>query len=348
MDGVLLDVGGGDGLEGAQADMEGEVGGANAGGGEFFQKLGCEVESGGGRGGGHLAAAVGVDGLVTLEVGGALLGRVLALDVRRQRHFAEAVGDPDDGGGRGVRPGRAGKSHARGPFGIFFAHRAGEGARDAEGGADGELFPGAEQAPPVVFIARGGGAEQEALDGAAGGALGEEAGGEDGGVVAKKGVARAQVVADVGENAVLKAPGVAVNDEQPRGVAARGGSLGDEALGQGVVEEIGGKRRHRAWRKAAKKSGGRGKKLALPSRASLFPCSSWPRRCSSVVEQRYRKPLVVGSIPTIGSRGRQSLGCVCRLSGFRPVSSRLSYWKRPRPPSCLAASCAGGEHPLPD
>jgi hypothetical protein len=42
-------------------------------------------------------------------------------------------------------------------------------------------------------------------------------------------------------------------------------------------------------------------RLAIAWRASFFR-SSCARRCSSVVEQRYRKPQVVGSTPTIGSR----------------------------------------------
>lgn len=64
VDGVGLDGVGRDGFEGAEADMEGDVGGAHAGGLERGQQLRREMQTGGRRGGGDLPGAVGVDGLV--------------------------------------------------------------------------------------------------------------------------------------------------------------------------------------------------------------------------------------------------------------------------------------------
>ena len=76
-----------------------------------------------------------------------------------------------------------------------------------------------------------GGAEEEALDLAAGRTAGVEAGGEDRRGVAKKRVAGAEEARQIGERVVGERTGGAVDDEQARLVAARGGSLGDEARG---------------------------------------------------------------------------------------------------------------------
>ncbi len=164
---------------------------------------------------------------------------MLALDVGRERDLADAVGDGDDVG-RGV----AGEAHARRALGVFFEHGAGERPVDAEGRADRKFFSGAHEAPPDVFVAAGGGAQEQALDRAAGRAVCEQARGQHGGGVAEQRVAGPQVFAEIGEHAVLDAAGGAMHDEQARGVAARGGRLGDEPLGQRVVEEVGGKRGH--------------------------------------------------------------------------------------------------------
>lgn len=85
-------------------------------------------------------------------------------------------------------------------------------------------------------------------------------------------------------------PGGSVDHEQSRRVAARGRGLSNELVGQREIEKISGEGRH-------VKTGD--KRLAPEGRPSLLPRSQG--RCSSVVEQRFRKAWVVGSIPTIGS-----------------------------------------------
>jgi len=114
-----------------------------------------------------------------------------------------------------------------------------------KGGGDGEFFPGADETPPDVVAVGGVGAEEEALDHAAGGTFGVKAGGENGGVVAEKGVAGAEELRKVGEGVVRDGAGGAVDDHQARGVATRGGSLRDEVRRQGVIEEIGRERHGR-------------------------------------------------------------------------------------------------------
>ena len=66
-----------------------------------------------------------------------------------------------------------------------------------------------------------------------------QAGGDDGGVVAEKGVSGAQVVRQVPEMPVFKAVLRPVHDEQPGGIAAVGRLLRDEPVRQRVIEEIG-------------------------------------------------------------------------------------------------------------
>jgi len=80
---------------------------------------------------------------------------------------------------------------------------------------------------------------QKTLHAAPRGTLGEEARRDDVGVVAEEGKTTADEVGQIGEDVVRnRAPG-AVDDEQPRLVAARGGCLRDQLGRQGVVEERG-------------------------------------------------------------------------------------------------------------
>ena len=235
MDGVVFDVGGGDGAEGAEADVEGDFGKGGAGGGKGGEEFGGKMETGSGCGDRDLAGAVGVNGLVSLVVGGrAGVGRI-AGDVGREGHAAEAVGDGGDAAEIG-----GGEGDAGGAVIAFFAHRGVEGViRGGEGGADGQFFAGAEEAPPR-FLGSAGGAEEEALDRASGGTDGSESGGEDGGVVAENYIRGVDIRGEIGEPAVGEAAGSAIDDEQARGVAVFGGELGDGALGERVVKEGGG------------------------------------------------------------------------------------------------------------
>ena len=106
-----------------------------------------------------------------------------------------------------------------------------------EGGAGGKLPARTEQAPPLVGGARR--AQQEALDLSARRPLREQTRRQHGGVVAEKHVAGAQETGQVGEDMMRHRAGAAVDDEQARLVAARGGGLRNEALGQRVIEKFG-------------------------------------------------------------------------------------------------------------
>ena len=64
-------------------------------------------------------------------------------------------------------------------------------------------------------------------------------GGNDGGVVAEEGVAGAEVFRQIAKMPVGDGAGLAVHDEQARFIATVGGPLGNEPLGQRVVEEVG-------------------------------------------------------------------------------------------------------------
>jgi hypothetical protein len=199
------------------------------------------MQAGGGRGNGDLACAVGVNGLVAFEIAGALgIGAWVAditgvaFDIRRQRHFSEAVGDGDD---RFVVAG--GESDEGGAVVVLGYNFTGEiTARMGEGGAHREFFAGFDQtAPDAAAI---GGTEQKALYVAAGGALGVKPGGQNGGVVAKEHVAASQELRQIGECVMRERAVGAIHDQQARSITTCGGRLGDEMRGERIVEKIGG------------------------------------------------------------------------------------------------------------
>ena len=97
VDDVFFDGRRGDRLKRAEADVEGDLGRADADSLEFGQEFGREVQASRGGGDGDLFGAVGVDGLVALDVVGAFGGRAFAFDIGRQRNLAEAVGNVGDG-----------------------------------------------------------------------------------------------------------------------------------------------------------------------------------------------------------------------------------------------------------
>jgi hypothetical protein len=241
-----LDRVGHDRLEGAQTDMERDLGGVHALGCESREDFGGEMQARGGRGDGDLAGAVGVNGLVACKVLAAL-GAVGAFDVGREGHFAEAVGD----GGNGLVVGRAETNQRRAvvELGQDFT---GERARFVgERRADRKFFAGTDEATPHAFAVGGAstglsaGAEEKAFDLPAGRAAGVEPGGEDGGVIAEKSVAGAEKIA--GGRQTYGARPCGRSDRRRAGamlVATRGRRLCDEMRRERVVEEIGGERRH--------------------------------------------------------------------------------------------------------
>jgi hypothetical protein len=153
--------------------------------------------------------------------------------------------------------------HVGGAIGLAGDDLGVEGARGfGKRGADRKFFPGFDEATPGLTGVSFGGTEQEALDLAARGATGAEAGGEDGGVVAKQRVAGAQEAGQIGEGVMRNAAGGAVDDEQTGLVTPCGGGLRDEVFGQGIIEKLGVERRH----------GGK-MRLALAGVASFFRSS---------------------------------------------------------------------------
>ncbi|MCY1430563.1 hypothetical protein D9M71_465130 [compost metagenome] len=72
-------------LEGTSPHVQGDEGGFHAFGGDLGQQLFIEVQAGGWRG--HGASALGVHRLVALAVG----ALIRTVDVRRQRHMADAI-----------------------------------------------------------------------------------------------------------------------------------------------------------------------------------------------------------------------------------------------------------------
>ena len=132
------------GLEGAEADVEGDGFDLDAVLFELGEDFGGEVEAGGGGGGG--AGLLGEDGLVAVAV----FGAVVAVDVGGERHVAYFVED-------GVEVGRGGEAE-----GAFAEVSGGEDFGFEEwcgfvGGVEEEAFAGldfaagADEGAPVVF-----------------------------------------------------------------------------------------------------------------------------------------------------------------------------------------------------
>ena len=219
-----------DGLEGAEADVECDVGGLDAALPEGFQNLWREVEAGGGRGDG--AGLLGVDGLVALAV----FWAVFAMDVGRERHVADAV----EGG---VEVGDW--LEADGTLAVFavgddFCLEAAVAKADdfsgedfAAGADEGEPFPLGELLGEHDLDAAGGvmaGLGMEA------GALAVKARGYDPGVVEDEEVAGLEEGGKVAEVAVGEGSGGAVEGEHARGGAVGEGFLRDEFFGEMEIE----------------------------------------------------------------------------------------------------------------
>jgi len=149
-----------DGLEGAKANVQGEIRDLDAAGAEGGEDLGGEVEAGGGRGGG--AGMARVDGLISLAVlRGVGLGGLAAMDVGGKRHVADAgergVEVVDRGEAQGaLAEGAGGEDFGgeEGLGGVLADHlRAGlwGGLEEQEGFARANLAGGADEGAPEVF-----------------------------------------------------------------------------------------------------------------------------------------------------------------------------------------------------
>jgi len=94
----------------------------------------------------------------------------------------------------------------------------------------------------ATAVARRFWSQQKTLDRAARWPSRVEARGEHGGVVAKKRVGWPEKARQIRERGVRERVRGAVNDEQSRRIAPRGGRLRDEARGKLVIEKVGWKR----------------------------------------------------------------------------------------------------------
>jgi len=225
------------------------------------------MQSGGGRGNSDLAGFVSVDGLIAGEV--LVAARAIgALNVGRQGDVAESIGDVGDGfiAGRG-------QVHKGGAVVVFGHYFSGERSVDmGKRGADRKFFSGAHQATPHAFALDR--AKQKALDLPASRSAGMQARRQDGGVVTKKNVARAEESREVGKRVVGYTPRRPIYDEETGLIAPRGGRLGDQMRRERIVEEIGGEWCHERGARHEADQRQRGENLSWvgPTRgAGLWP-----------------------------------------------------------------------------
>jgi hypothetical protein len=254
VDGVVLDVLRGDGLESPEAHVEREVGRPDVGGGEAGEQFGGEVQAGRGCGGGDLTGRLRVDCLVAFAVRegtrvGFSGGFPRPLDIGWQGHGADAVGHRRERLARGGGEGDLGRAVLPAGLDSPGEFPAGRG----EGRPGRELAPRPHEAAPPLAAAQG--LEQQALDLAPGGPEGPQPGRQDRGVVAHKEVPRAEKVPQLREGSVLEPPGSAVDYEQSGGVAPRRRHPGDQALRDGKIKAGGRERRHGSREQVARERG---------------------------------------------------------------------------------------------
>lgn len=237
-----------DRLKSAEANVKGDLNSFDAAGADAIENRLGEVETGGGRGDG--AARLGVDGLITLAIGGG----IGASDVGRKRDVADAIEDVVEVGDRvgGVpdwmktdvafTEGSAGDD-----FGLQLVLFAEEQVL-----ADIDFAAGTNQALPIVGlggklagkqdldasvkIAAGGGVA--AADGlrAETSAAPVEAGGKDAGVIENDNIVGAEEIGQIAKMAVMELAGIAMQVQHAGTVASGGRFLGDELFGKMEVE----------------------------------------------------------------------------------------------------------------
>lgn len=237
MDLVVFDAVGVDGLERAETDFQSELGDFDAAVAEAGHDRGAEMQAGGGRGGGDGVA--GENRLVALAVE-RLIG---AANIGRQGHVTEAF----ERGFESLDGVEAQYSEA---VGAASEHFGGEvfAEQEALAGADfaaraHESFPAARSEAANKKDFDVGGQELAArARGLAGrfrgdtGAAGEEAGGQDTGVIDDQKLVSGEEIGQLAEPTVLPESGGAVEDEHARGIALRQRLCGDMRIGQGVIE----------------------------------------------------------------------------------------------------------------
>ncbi len=234
--GVVFEARNADGLESAEADIEGERVDFDAGEAQAGEDFGGEMEAGGGSG--DSRAAGGVNGLVTLTVG----ELVFAADIGRERNVSQAFD-----GGAGVARGGIEAEAAQA------VHSAGQnsgdefaiGEADALAGAD--FAAGTNQSFPDGWLEF---AEEKDFDGrrkqlrggagrrGGGQAASEEAGGKDACIIEDHELIAAKERGKIAEAAIVEFAGGQIEEQEARGIARIQGTLGD-GMGREVVIEIG-------------------------------------------------------------------------------------------------------------
>ena len=142
------------------------------------------MQAGRGRSNRNLVCAVGIDRLVTLQVLAAFFRGMTAMNVGRQRHLAEPVGNGDNGFAAGRGKSDAGKAVA------FAGAHSGRECPVARKGRTGRQLPRRpEQTPPFVCFPGSPGRarrrpQQETFDASSRRLVRKQTRGQHGGVVA--------------------------------------------------------------------------------------------------------------------------------------------------------------------
>ena len=235
----VFDVFGADGLEGSEADVEGDGLDLDAVCAELGEDLGREVEAGGGGGGG--AGFVGEDGLVAVAV----FGGVVAVDVGRQRHVADAVEDSAEVVGGGEAQSAFAELAGGEDFGFEQRCWWSSDAAKCRCSPGWTLRPGRTRAvqscSASCWVSRtsmrpvGSG---ELCWVCRPGAGGVEAGGDDAAVVEDQQVAGAEELGQIAKEIVVVFAGGAVEDEHAAGAADGRWGLRDQLFGE-IEMEVG-------------------------------------------------------------------------------------------------------------
>ncbi len=205
-----------DRLKCPETDMQSDFGQGGAGISDAVQNLAGKVQAG--SGGGNGAALAREDGLVTV----AIRESVLALDVRRQGHVTETVQC-------GVDVFVA--EEADRPFAAFaLSDDFDREVIELNDRARSEFAPGPNQSAPFALVFRNRFKKQDL------GFASQQARRQHAGVVQDDAIAFAQEGWELAELPVFESLLGAMNHEHPRAVAFGGRLLGDQLLGQFVIE----------------------------------------------------------------------------------------------------------------
>ena len=220
---------------------------------------------------------------------------------------------------------------------MFGDNLAGERAVDVgKRGTDRKFLAGAHQATPHAFAIDG--AKQKALDLPASRSAGMQARRQDGGVVTKKNVARAEESREVGKRVVGHSVRRPIHDEETGLVAPRGGRLGDQMRRERIVEEIGGEWCHERGARHEADQRQRGENLSWvgPTRgAGLWRVRARGRWAISVVKKGW-------AVVAVGVRLMRELvqRFFCHhFSDTKKPAARPCFWQQHGVSKIAGAGC---------